>query len=314
MLGTAPVTGGEGSANGTVPPVQPMYGGSDPHDSSGLLRYVRVEFAGATTQTGTSTAALGLHGVGDRTIIRNVQTHASLGKGIEIQGGTVVCDYCVSSGSGEAGLAWERGWRGAAQHLYVQNGPAGLHGIDGGNDPGGYDREPRSRPTVSNATLVHSSPYGSRSRTGVGMRLGTGTGLVARNSLVLRFGGGAIDAGNRSALLFGDGTSNVSSSIFYRNGYLSGSGQVRGGIVSGVDFRDVDPMLRNVRYEANPDPRPDRESPALTSENEAPSKPEGELSSQEDYIGAFGKENWLEEWTFFGLESDYDTRGLAGQP
>ena len=314
VLGQAPVTRGEGSAKSMAPPVQPVYGGSNPHDSSGLLRYVRVEFAGAISSAGASTAALGLHGVGDRTEIKNVQTHSSLGSGIALHGGTVVCDYCVSSGSREAGLAWERGWRGAAQHLYVQNGPEGLHGIDGGNDPEGYDLEPRSRPTLSNATLVHSSPYSLRSRTGVGVLLGTGTGLVARNVLVLRFGSGAIDAKSRSALLFGDGTSSVSGAIFYRNGYLLGYGQVRGGITSGVDFQEVDPMLRNVRYEANPDPRPARKSPALKTGSEASSRPDGELSTREDYTGSFGMENWLEEWTFFGLESDYDTRNLPGEP
>ena len=28
--------------------------------------------------------------------------------------------------------------------------------------------------------------------------------------------------------------------------------------------------------------------------------------SEERYIGAFGEENWLDEWTVFGPESDYD--------
>ena len=29
------------------------------------------------------------------------------------------------------------------------------------------------------------------------------------------------------------------------------------------------------------------------------------LARTEDYAGAFGKRNWLEEWTFFGPEQDF---------
>ena len=304
VLGRAPVTRLEGAAEGVLPAERPVYGGPDAQDSSGALRYVRVEFAGAGSEPGTSTAALGLHGVGDGTALERVQAHASLGHGIAFLGGTAACDHCVSSGSGEAGLAWERGWRGAARHLYVQQGPEGVDGIAGGNDAEGHDREPRSHPALANVTLVHSSPDGARSRTAAGLRLSTGSGLTARNLLVTGFGGGAIDAGSRSALLFEEGESGVESAILHRNGYRSE--QVRGGIGSGVEFKDEDPKLRNVRYEANPDPRPKSGSPALERGDDEEPPAEGEASTNDAYIGAFGEENWLEEWTFFGPESDYD--------
>ena len=52
------------------------------------------------------------------------------------------------------------------------------------------------------------------------------------------------------------------------------------------------------------------EAVAPTSEGEG-----GEESSPPDYIGAFGKdENWLEEWTLFGAETDYDPQEADGQP
>ena len=297
VLGRAPLTRLEGVAAGVAEADRAAYGGTDPHDSSGTLRYVRIEFAGADPGEGGSTAALGLYGVGDGTVLEHVQTHASLGDGIGFSGGTAACERCVASGSATAGLAWQRGWRGAARHLYVQHGPGDADGIAGANDAQGHDLEPRSRPELSNVTLARSSSDRLQGA-GAGLRLGTGSAVVARDLLVTGFPAGAIQAGSRSALLFRSDESLVESAILYQNGCCSGNGQLRGGITDGVEFRDTDPQLRRARHEANPDPRPQSGSPALK-----PSDPDAE-----SYIGAFGAENWLEGWTWFGPEADYDTR------
>ena len=305
LLGRAPVTSGESTAERGLPEGWSEYGGAKPEDSSGVLRYVRVEFAGGGMGTET-TPALGLYGAGSGTVLEYVQTHASLGDGIVFDGGTAICDHCVASGSGAAGLAWERGWRGGASHLFVQHGPEGLDGIFGGNDAQGHDLEPRSRPSLSNVTLVHASPYGGQARKAVGLKLRTGSAVVARNLLVMRFWGAAVDASGRAALLFSEGVSSVTDAILFGNGSTLVLGQVRGGVTSGIEFDVKDPRLRNVRWEANPDPRPDGDAPALVSVR---------LSADTDpadsgtYVGAFGQENWLEGWTLFGPESDYNTTG-----
>ena len=322
ILGRAPVTGLEGTAEGVLPASRPVYGGSDPHDSSGTLRYVRVEFAGAGTEPGSASPAISFHGVGAATLIDHVQAHASLGTGIAFAGGTAACDHCVASGSGAAGLAWERGWRGSASHLYVQHGPGGTDGIDGANDDQGWDLEPRSLPSLANVTVLHSHPYGRSERKAIGLRLRAGSGVTARDLLVTGFGGGWIDAGQRAGLLFEEGVSSVSSALLHRNGIRPGPGQLRGGIAAGDEIIDRDPRLRDVRYFANPDPRPKANSPALKpdedGEPEAPAAladadPDGGQPAAPDYIGAFGKhENWLEEWTLFGAEADYDARGADG--
>ena len=325
ILGKAPVTRLEGLAGGVLPPDRPVYGGTDPRDSSGTLRYVRVEFAGAGAESGTSAPAIGFHGVGDGTAIEYLQAHASLGPGIAFAGGTAACDHCVASGSGAAGLAWERGWRGSASHLYVQHANGGAQGIDGASDDQGWDLEPRSLPTLANVTLVHSYPYGKREREAAGLRLRTGSGVTARDLLVTRFGGGAIDAGQRAALLFEEGVSSVSSSLLYRNGFRPLRGSLHRGTGTGIEFTDRDPKLRDVRYVPNPDPRlkpgsralkeDDPELPQAADGEADPDGEESEEPAEPDYIGAFGKdENWLEEWTLFGPEADYDTRAADGPP
>ena len=303
LLGKAPVTRLEGLAHGVLPAERPAYGGSSPDDSSGTLRHVRVEFAGAGAEPGTFAPALGLYGAGAGTVLEHVQARSSLGDGIAFSGGTAACDFCVASGSGEAGLAWERGWQGAARHLFVFHGPEGYDGLRGGNDAEGHDLQPRSAPALASVTLIHASPYGPRARQATGLRLETGSAVTASDLLVTRFGGGAIAASSRSALLFAEGESGVSSALLHRNGHRPRQGQLRGNIAAGVDLTDRDPKLRDTRLFANPDPRPKADSPALKQDGAA----------QPAYIGAFGKDlNWLEEWTVFGPEQDYGPHEADG--
>ena len=305
ILGRAPVTRLEGVAPGVLPAERPVYGGSEAETSSGTLRYVRVEFAGAgghPDDPGDVLPAIGLYGAGSGTVLEHVQARASLGDGFAFRGGTVACERCVASGSGGAGLSWERGWRGGASHLYVQHGKGGLVGLAGGNDEQGHDREPRSLPTLSNVTLVHSSPFGSSGRTAVALSLFSGSGVSVRDLLATGFRGGGIKAVGRSALLFRDGESAVSGSLLHNTGFRPLQGVPR----DAVEVISVDPsLLRYVREFPNPDPRPKANSPAL---RELP-PPDREIAPGWNYIGAFdSEENWLEEWTVFGPESVYDLR------
>ena len=292
ILGKAPVTRLKGVAPGVLPAERPVYGGQEAEASAGVLRYVRVEFAGASGDPEVPGPAIGLYGAGSGTILDHVQARASLGDGFAFHGGAAVCGHCVASESGNAGLSWERGWRGGATHLYVQHSQGGVDGLAGANDDQGYDLEPRSLPTLSNVTLVHARPYGKRERRGVALRLSAGSGVRARDLLATRFGRAAIEARVRSALLFHEGESSVSGALFYLNGLH----QLRGGIQDAVEFVSRQPKLHDVRDFPNPDPRPKADSPALPDAGEG-------------YIGAFGRrENWLEEWTVFGPESVYDLR------
>jgi hypothetical protein len=50
-----------------------QYGGTDPLDDSGILKFVRIEFAGIAAEPGSEINGLTLGGVGSGTIIENVQ-------------------------------------------------------------------------------------------------------------------------------------------------------------------------------------------------------------------------------------------------
>ena len=307
VLGNAPMTRGTGLAEGVIPETRPTYGGDDPMDSSGVLRYVRVEFAGVDFNPETQPNAFGFHGLGAGTVIDHIQAHEGEDDGIEFFGGTANCTHCVSSGSKDDSLDWAFGWTGTAQYVFIQQDPQGDNGIEADNDSQGFDRTPRSHPHLYNVTLVGGLLSDPGSSSGDGMRIRVGTAITARNVVLTGFGGDALDVRDNSPSLFTTGTSSIANAIIHSNGGQVGDGQIVGGVAASVQYADVAPMLVNVRYEANPDPRPMLGSSALRIGGPATPPSDGSLDTAAQFVGAFGDENWLEEWTFFGSEIDYST-------
>lgn len=311
VLGRAPVTRGTEFAEGIVPESRSLYGGDDPLDSSGVLQYVRVEFAGAGPIASAGPVGVGLYGVGSGTLIDHVQAHASAVNGILFSGGTANCKYCVVSRARDDALIWTQGWRGTAQHVFLQLSPEGSDcAIQGRNDELGFDMLPRSHPHLYNLTLVGSSLLGpGHGSHDVGIVLRAGSAVTARNVLVIGFAAGAIDVRDDAASLFNDGSSSIDGTILYNNGNGGGTAddQINGGIEAMVDFLYEEPKLVNVRYQANPDPRPMLGSSALRVGAPAVLPSDEVLDTNSQYIGAFGHSNWLEEWTVFGPESAFDS-------
>ena len=81
--GSAPtnqgVTFGEGDTG--------AFGGNDPTDSSGVLRYVRVEYAGIEFSPDNELNGIAFQGVGSGTVVDHVQVHMNQDDGVEMFGG-----------------------------------------------------------------------------------------------------------------------------------------------------------------------------------------------------------------------------------
>ena len=289
LLGGAPMRGAGRVPSSLLPRAQAAYGGTDAGDSSGSLRHVRVEFAGAAPTPGSPRAAVALYGAGSGTRLERVQAHASLGDGILFRGGTAGCSQCVASGSRDGGVDWSEGWRGTLRHLYVQQAATGGHGLEGRGDGG-----PPAVPSLYNATLVG----GGRD----GIRLEGGATFRGRDVLVTGFAGTALQARGNAASWLAAGGSSLDRAILHANG--DGGRQVPVGLEAHVEYEVADPWLLDIRDGANPDPRPHSGSPALGRA--------GEAAGDAAYIGAFGGENWLEEWTVFGPEPDSGAQALDG--
>ena len=156
------------------------YGGSDDEDSSGVLRHVRVEFAGFAVDDENELNGIAFQGVGRGTVVDHVAVHQSSDDGIEFFGGTVSVSHVTISGSGDDSLDWTQGWRGSADTVtvlqpVVGSPEAGQHGIEAdgqGEDP---TAQPFSNPTLSHLTIVGRGAAGS---IGALLRAGTRATLV----------------------------------------------------------------------------------------------------------------------------------------
>lgn len=164
------VAEGEGSTG--------LYGGSDAHDNSGVLRFVRVEWAGYQITPENELNGIALQGVGDGTVIDYIQLHMNADDGIEFFGGTANATHVVSTGNGDDGIDWTSGWNGKIQFALVNVvGDDGNNGIEADNLESFHNAEPRSLPMLSNFTILGASTGAGKGGDGVLLRRGTGAHL-----------------------------------------------------------------------------------------------------------------------------------------
>ena len=161
--GTAACTK-EGEANSG------LFGGDLPDDSSGVLNYVVVKYAGSNVDPENQLNGIAFQGVGSGTEVDYVQVHNNLDDGIEFFGGTVSAKHVVLSGNADDSLDWTDGWTGNIQYLHIkQAGTAGDNAIEADNREGDENAQPRSRPTIANMTIV-----GNPGERAIRLRRGTG--------------------------------------------------------------------------------------------------------------------------------------------
>ncbi len=162
----------EGEANSGT------FGGSQPEDSSGVLNYVSVRYAGSFVDTENQLNGIAFQGVGSGTEVDFVQVHNNLDDGIEFFGGTVNASHIVLTGNADDSLDWTDGWSGSVQYLIIdQSDDSADNGIEADNREGDETAEPRALPSIANMTLTGIA--GER-----GVYLRRGTGLELYNSIV----------------------------------------------------------------------------------------------------------------------------------
>lgn len=101
ILGNAPVNkiGDEWQLEYGLDPSSPeimRYGGNDVESNSGILKYVRIEYAGKRTKEFGYFNGLTLAGVGDETVLENIMVSYSAGSSFYILGGNTILSQLVS--------------------------------------------------------------------------------------------------------------------------------------------------------------------------------------------------------------------------
>lgn len=114
LYGRAPIKAVNGNATAVSEDGNAItYGGTDANFSSGILKFVRVEYAGKKIGDGTSeTNTFTFYAVGDGTILENLVAYKGTDDGFEFFGGTVSARNIVSYGNFDDSFDWQDAWSG----------------------------------------------------------------------------------------------------------------------------------------------------------------------------------------------------------
>jgi hypothetical protein len=147
--GTFEVEGGTGA----------IFGGTNPDDNSGIMRYVRIEFAGIPLFSDQEINGLTMAGVGRGTQIDHIQVSYCSDDAFEWFGGNVDVKHLVAFRAVDDDFDYDLGYQGRQQFLLGVRDPRRADpsvscGIESDNDASGTASQPFTRPIVSNATFV----------------------------------------------------------------------------------------------------------------------------------------------------------------
>jgi len=141
-----------------------LYGGIDPHDNSGVLSYVRLEFGGVAFSPNNEVNGLTLCGVGDGTQVDHVQVSYSGDDSYEWFGGTVNAKYLVSHLAWDDDFDMDCGYQGNNQFVVSLRDPysadqSGSKAFESdsyqsGTNNGKSDTNHLTKPVFANATII----------------------------------------------------------------------------------------------------------------------------------------------------------------
>jgi len=184
-------------AEGSAGDDESQYGGANDADDSGILRYVVVKHTGAEVGNGDELNGISFGGVGNATVIENLQVYSSYDDGIEMFGGSVDIANLVALYVRDDSIDIDEGYNGSITNaLVIQSATDGNHCIEA-DGIGSYSsldqatlddfiaRGLNSRPTISNLTCIVSANINGTHGEGAGWRLREGIWPVINDSLLI---------------------------------------------------------------------------------------------------------------------------------
>jgi len=190
------------------------YGGTNDLDNSGVLKYVRIEYAGIAAMPNSEINALTLGGVGSGTIIDNVQTIYANDDAFEFFGGTVNARNLYAFATADDDFDFDFGYTGTITNgvakrdpQFVDNGDAG-NGIECDNDGTGSTATPYTHPKLFNMILVGPNTSTALANHNLGLRFRRATQFTMKNSVIWGWmkGGLSLES-NETAQFVKDGVS-----------------------------------------------------------------------------------------------------------
>lgn len=160
--GKAPISGAEAGSTGTTEVNNAYaYGGTETSDNSGILEYVKIEYAGARSSADVEHNGLTLNGVGNGTSIKNIYILESADDAIEFFGGSVNVEGLLAVNPDDDMFDFTQGYTGTLSSCYgvwadgyssTEEDPRGIE-ADGNLDGKGSNHIGQSNFKVNNMTI-----------------------------------------------------------------------------------------------------------------------------------------------------------------
>src|SRR6478736_867947 len=320
LMGRAPINSAFDSAGNVATPVTDLYegagegpnsehrfGGNDPEDSSGALRYVSIRHTGNTFAPDKELNSLTMGGVGRGTVIEYVESYASSDDAFEWFGGTVNTKHLIAAFCEDDDFDTDQGYTGTNQFWFgikpPWQGSVDSRGFETDGDTSQTimgDRTPFSQWAVFNATLI--------GRGKANTSFGGGRGWNCRDEAAPNVFNSAFVDFNTGFLLDADGVYHWTNTTVRASAYnnvwdvttaaSSGIGEF---VFTNASFNNTveAALLGGISYTndvAGLDPRPQAGSPLLN--NVLAGAP-----ITTTYRGAFKpNDNWADAWTALSKE------------
>ena len=218
-------------------------GGATPNnaDNSGILRYVRIEYAGYAYQPDKEINSLTMAAVGSGTVIDYVQVTYAKDDAFEWFGGTVNCKHLIAYKTQDDDFDSDNGFSGKVQFGIVLRDStiadiSRSEAFESDNDAGGSLNSPQTKAVFSNLTLI--GPRATLANNGNSLYLAAAhvrrnTGISIYNSVILGWPAGLlIDGRNGRAVQLNV----MDSTVRFKNNIIAGCGPATGTDLSSYNF------------------------------------------------------------------------------
>jgi len=132
------------------------FGGCNPADSSGVLKYLRVEYGGFILSANNELNGISAGALGNHTVIDYIDIHSGLDDCFELFGGTVNVKHLLCTANQDDNFDISFGWSGMAQFVIAQqdstNGDKGIEADNSETAP--FTQTPYTTGQIWNFTLV----------------------------------------------------------------------------------------------------------------------------------------------------------------
>ena len=224
--GVGEIEGGINNSDGLGLYGTPATQAQNPADNSGILRYVRIEYAGYAFLPDKEINGLTFGGVGNQTVVDNVQVSYANDDSFEWFGGTVNCKHLISFRTLDDDFDTDNGYNGKVQFgIAVRDSAVAdiskSESFESDNDAAGSSLLPQTSVVFSNMTVM--GPKATLSNTGNslfvwGAQIRRNSSMSLFNSIIMGYPTGLyIDATKGVPT-----DNNIPGSLFVQNTIIAG--------------------------------------------------------------------------------------------